>query len=231
MAATSRKSSKDKDSEHLKARPRSALTPRGSSQDARRKGQARRAAILLKPISDPTRLQVILFLAEREQDVGILCVHLGQSQPAISHHLALLRHGGIIASRREGAKKYDALTETGCALAGVVQSLLREEATERPAIRRHPTRASSAPMGSPGPVREKTTNSSGASDPRSEGRDRTEVESWSRMNRRRAELIFRKNRGHLNDAERSELESLQAISRSHSPMIDTRRKYLNLLIL
>ena len=34
------------------------------------------------------------------------------------------------------------------------------------------------------------------------------------MNRRRAELIFKKNRGQLNDAECSELERLQAFSRS-----------------
>ncbi len=34
------------------------------------------------------------------------------------------------------------------------------------------------------------------------------------MNRRRAELIFKKNRGHLNDAESSELERLQTLSRS-----------------
>ncbi len=34
------------------------------------------------------------------------------------------------------------------------------------------------------------------------------------MNRRRAELVFKKNRGHLNDVDRSELEQLQALSLS-----------------
>jgi hypothetical protein len=37
---------------------------------------------------------------------------------------------------------------------------------------------------------------------------------WSLMNRRRAQLIIKKNRGRLNDSERSELESLQALSRA-----------------
>ena len=32
--------------------------------------------------------------------IGALCAQLSQSQPAVSHHLALLRHGGIIAPRR-----------------------------------------------------------------------------------------------------------------------------------
>ncbi len=34
------------------------------------------------------------------------------------------------------------------------------------------------------------------------------------MNLRRAELIFKKNRGHLNDVDRSELERLQTLSLS-----------------
>ena len=55
--------------------------------------QAKRASILLKHVSDPTRLQVIMILAEGERHVGALCAQLSQSQPAVSHHLALLRHG------------------------------------------------------------------------------------------------------------------------------------------
>ena len=60
---------------------------RGAEQ---RYHQARRASILLKHVSDPTRLQVILILSEGERHVGALCAQLSQSQPAVSHHLALL---------------------------------------------------------------------------------------------------------------------------------------------
>ena len=54
---------------------------------------------MLKHASDATRLQVISSLADGEHHVGALCEQLSQSQPAVSHHLALLRHGGVIAPR------------------------------------------------------------------------------------------------------------------------------------
>jgi DNA-binding transcriptional ArsR family regulator len=86
--------------------------------------QARRASILLKHVSDPTRLQVILILSEGERHVGALCSQLSQSQPAVSHHLALLRHGGIIAPRRQGKNNFYSLTDTGTDLAKVVHTLM-----------------------------------------------------------------------------------------------------------
>jgi DNA-binding transcriptional ArsR family regulator len=85
---------------------------------------AQRAAILLKQVSDPTRLQVILMLAEGEKHVGALCQELSQSQPAVSHHLALLRHGGIIAPRRQGKNNFYALTDIGEELADVVKAVI-----------------------------------------------------------------------------------------------------------
>ena len=94
---------------------------RGAEQ---RYHQARRASILLKHVSDPTRLQVILILSEGERHVGALCAQLSQSQPAVSHHLALLRHGGIIAPRRQGKNNFYSLTETGTGLAHVVKNLI-----------------------------------------------------------------------------------------------------------
>jgi DNA-binding transcriptional ArsR family regulator len=83
-----------------------------------------RASMLLKHASDATRLQVILTLSEGERHVGALCEQLGQSQPAVSHHLALLRHGGIIAPRRQGKNNFYGLTETGVGLSKVVKQLI-----------------------------------------------------------------------------------------------------------
>ena len=94
---------------------------RGAEQ---RYHQARRASILLKHVSDPTRLQVILILSDGERHVGALCAQLSQSQPAVSHHLALLRHGGIIAPRRQGKNNFYSLTDTGSDLARVVKNLI-----------------------------------------------------------------------------------------------------------
>lgn len=90
----------------------------------RRLQQAKRASILLKHVSDPTRLQVILLLSEGERHVGALCEQLSQSQPAVSHHLALLRHGNVIAPRRQGKNNFYSLTDSGTVLARVVKTLL-----------------------------------------------------------------------------------------------------------
>src|SRR6516225_3287731 len=85
--------------------------------------RAQQAAILLKQVSDPTRLRIILMLAEGERHVGAICEVLDQSQPATSHHLALLRHGGMIAPRRQGKHNFYALTESGKQLASIVKSI------------------------------------------------------------------------------------------------------------
>ncbi len=99
-------------------------TARKSKEAEQRLQVARRASNLLKHVSDPTRLQVILTLAEGEQHVGALCAQLGQSQPAVSHHLALLRHGGIITPRRQGKNNIYSLTQNGEDLAKIVQTLM-----------------------------------------------------------------------------------------------------------
>ena len=84
-----------------------------------------RAAYLLKQVSDPTRLQVITLLSEREHHVGGLCDQFKMSQPAVSHHLALLRHGGIIERRRQGKNNFYTLTDTGYRLSKIVEDVGR----------------------------------------------------------------------------------------------------------
>src|SRR5882724_11913557 len=113
-----------------KTSPKTAVATRSTATKAKaakgadhRFQQAKRASILLKHVSDPTRLQVILILSEGERHVGALCSQLSQSQPAVSHHLALLRHGGVIAPRRQGKNNFYSLTETGSDLAKVVKAM------------------------------------------------------------------------------------------------------------
>jgi DNA-binding transcriptional ArsR family regulator len=105
-------------------KPKGAAKAKGVKGVDARFQQAKRASILLKHVSDPTRLQVILILSEGERHVGALCAQLSQSQPAVSHHLALLRHGGVIAPRRQGKNNFYSLTETGSDLARVVKNLI-----------------------------------------------------------------------------------------------------------
>ena len=84
----------------------------------------RDAALLLKQVSDGTRLQILLLLLESEHNVSAICEELGgQSQPAVSHHLAKLRDGRLIEPRREGKNNVYALTEEGNLLAQTVKSL------------------------------------------------------------------------------------------------------------
>src|SRR5918998_395755 len=72
----------------------------------------RRGAMRWKQAAAQTRLQVLLLLAEQERNVSTLCADLGhQSQPAVSHHLALLRHGRLIEPRRQGKNNVYSLTE------------------------------------------------------------------------------------------------------------------------
>ena len=62
---------------------------------------------VFKLLSDENRLRILLYLArEGELHVTALCGRLKQSQPAVSHHLALLRNAGIIAPRRDGKHNF-----------------------------------------------------------------------------------------------------------------------------
>ncbi len=64
-------------------------------------------AQVFKLLSDETRLRILLYLAQAgELHVTDLCARLGQSQPAVSHHLALLRVSSLIESRREGKHNF-----------------------------------------------------------------------------------------------------------------------------
>lgn len=95
-----------------------------ATRDAGRFRKVQRAAILLKQASDPTRLQIILTLSDGEKHVGALCEDMNQTQPAVSHHLALLRHGGLIAPRRQGKNNFYSLTDSGAELAKVVRGVV-----------------------------------------------------------------------------------------------------------
>ena len=62
---------------------------------------------VFKLLSDETRLRILMYLMrEKELHVTALCDKLGQSQPAVSHHLALLRVAGLIEARRDGKHNY-----------------------------------------------------------------------------------------------------------------------------
>jgi ArsR family transcriptional regulator len=62
---------------------------------------------IFKLLSDETRLRILFYLTQTDElHVRALCNLLGQSQPAVSHHLALLRVAGLIEPRRAGKHNY-----------------------------------------------------------------------------------------------------------------------------
>jgi DNA-binding transcriptional ArsR family regulator len=105
-----------------------ATTPtkaaKAGTDAGKRLRQAQQAAILLKQVSVPTRLHIILVLAEGEKHVGGICKALKHSPPATSHHLSLLRLGGLIAPRRREKNRFYALTEAGEQVASIVKDLI-----------------------------------------------------------------------------------------------------------
>ncbi|MER6514659.1 metalloregulator ArsR/SmtB family transcription factor [Nonomuraea sp. NPDC001636] len=62
---------------------------------------------LLTGLGDERRQDVIVFLLESAapRSVGDIAGRLGLSQPAISHHLKVLREAGLLTVRRRGAQR------------------------------------------------------------------------------------------------------------------------------
>jgi ArsR family transcriptional regulator len=74
---------------------------------------------VFKLLADESRLKILLALAQDvELHVSALCDLLGQSQPAVSHHLTLLRMTGLVGYRRDGKHNFYRLES------GLVRDLL-----------------------------------------------------------------------------------------------------------
>lgn len=103
---------------------------------------------LFTALSDETRLRLLLLLAtEGELCVCELTHALGQSQPKISRHLAMLRENGIVADRREGLwVHYRIHPELPAWVRAVLSETARSHgskapfATDRRAVKRAPNR-------------------------------------------------------------------------------------------
>jgi DNA-binding transcriptional ArsR family regulator len=98
-------------------------TTKATNETMHRTMTMHRTANLLKHLSDSTRLQVVSLLSEGERHVGGLCDDLTQRPGVMSHHLALLRHGGIVDRRRQGKNNIYSLTETGYRLSTIVKGV------------------------------------------------------------------------------------------------------------
>ena len=62
-------------------------------------------------LADPTRIRIVSLLADTEMCVGDLCFLLDMTQPAVSHHLRILRNLKIVSSRKEGRHVFYTLAD------------------------------------------------------------------------------------------------------------------------
>jgi DNA-binding transcriptional ArsR family regulator len=60
-------------------------------------------------LGEPTRVRILFLLCRGEMNVSRLCQSLGLAQPTVSHHLGLLRRGGLLSARRSGKAIHYAL--------------------------------------------------------------------------------------------------------------------------
>jgi DNA-binding transcriptional ArsR family regulator len=71
---------------------------------------------LFRTLADPTRRAIFVHLAgEGEQTVRALTERAGVSQPAVSKHLAVLKHAGLVRDRPEGRQTYYSARPEGLA--------------------------------------------------------------------------------------------------------------------
>jgi len=76
-----------------------ARRPAKPAQDRTNKEMAE----IFKSLADENRLQILrILMREGEMHVSRICDELGESQPAVSHHLTQLRHARLVDFRRDG---------------------------------------------------------------------------------------------------------------------------------
>ena len=66
-------------------------------------------------LADRSRRSILTELAEGERTVGELTRSLPISQPAVSQHLKVLKHVGLVSDRAEGTRRIYRLNEAGVA--------------------------------------------------------------------------------------------------------------------
>ena len=84
--------------------------------------QLEQLANLFRLLSDRTRLNVLLLLADGERNVTTMCETLRLPQPTVSHHLSLLRMCNAITNRRDGKQVFYSLDgRVSVSEAGVIE--------------------------------------------------------------------------------------------------------------
>ena len=59
----------------------------------------------LKAIAEPNRRKILHLVQNDELPAGEIASHFDVTRPAISQHLRILKHAGLVTERREGTKR------------------------------------------------------------------------------------------------------------------------------
>lgn len=68
---------------------------------------------VFEAIAQPTRREILRLLAGGELSAGTVAARFSVTQPAISQHLRVLREAGLVAERRDGARRLYRLRPEG----------------------------------------------------------------------------------------------------------------------
>ena len=66
---------------------------------------------MFRTLGDKTRLSILCLLMDAELNVTEICKKLRMAQPSVSHHLGILRGGGMVNTRRDGKQVYYSLRD------------------------------------------------------------------------------------------------------------------------
>jgi DNA-binding transcriptional ArsR family regulator len=102
------------------------IHPHGDFADQRH--TARHVSKTLKAFADPTRLSILMWLAQKPASVTEISRHFKLSQPTVSAHVQLLREAGVLEDRPAGRSTLLSVREESVreVLGGAEEALLKE---------------------------------------------------------------------------------------------------------
>jgi DNA-binding transcriptional ArsR family regulator len=87
------------------------------------KRSERQAALALKALGEPRRVEILRVLRSGPRPVGEIATEVDVSQQAASQHLAVLDKAGLVEARKEGTRRLYAIKPAGFApVAAFVES-------------------------------------------------------------------------------------------------------------
>ncbi len=89
----------------------------------------------LKAMAEPTRLKILKMLSQEEMCVCEIIEGLHLSQPAVSHHLKILRQAELISDRKEGKWIFYSLNREECH--NLLEDLRHDYLRDNPAKEKH----------------------------------------------------------------------------------------------